>query len=192
MPGGGGWARGPEVGARLPQAGLAGVVGGKRTRAARGLPLVFTMFFGPLPFCSCNLVCLWYNSHTMRARDRERLSQRRREAFRLLRACEGLLRELARPGPMMAGSFYEMYKQCGRPGCRCTRGELHGPFPVIAIARGGRRSTRSVRRDRVAEVRSRTEAYRAFQQKRRRLNQLMKRIAEIVTEIRDAHLEGFR
>lgn len=127
----------------------------------------------------------------MRRREKKRLSRLRAEAFRLLRECETLLKDLARPGPMMAGSFYEMYKQCGRPDCRCTRGDLHGPYPVLSIARDGRRSTRSVPRDRAAEVRRRAEAYRAFQRRRRRLQGAMRRIAEIVTEIREAHLEDF-
>ena len=127
----------------------------------------------------------------MKADNRMKQSQLRREVFALLRECKTLLMKLAHPPAMVAGSFYEMHKKCGRPGCRCTRGELHGPFPVIAIARGGRRSTRSVPRDRVAEVRRRVEAYRAFQQRRRRLRSAMRRIMEIVTQIREAHMEDF-
>ena len=127
----------------------------------------------------------------MKARERNRLSRLRTEAFALLRECRTLLETLAHPGPMIAGSFYEMRKRCGRPGCRCTRGELHGPFPVIAIARDGRRSTRSVPRERSAEVRRKAEAYRAFQRGRRRLQRAMGRLMEIVTEIREAHREDF-
>lgn len=119
------------------------------------------------------------------------MSQLRSEAFALLRECKTLLTKLAHPAPMVAGSFYQMYKQCGRAGCRCTRGELHGPFPVIAIARGGQRSTRSVPRDRAAELRRRAGAYRAFQQRRRRLQSAMRRLLDIVTEIREASLEDF-
>jgi len=127
----------------------------------------------------------------MKRGDEKRLSQRRAEAFALLRECEGLLEELVRPGPMMPGCFYGMYKKCGRAGCRCERGELHGPYPVIAATRGGRRSTRSVPADRVREVQARTEAWRGFQRKRRRLDGAMRRIAEIVKEIRDASVEEF-
>jgi len=127
----------------------------------------------------------------MRRREKKRLSRLRAEAFRLLGECEALLKDLARPGPMMAGSFYQMYKKCGRSGCRCTRGELHGPFPVISMARHGHRWTRSVPRDRVAEVRRRTDAYRTFRRQRRRLQSAMGRIVEIVAEIRKAHLEDF-
>ena len=44
---------------------------------------------------------------------------------------------------------------------------------------------------RVAEVRRRVEAYRAFQRRRRRLRSAMRRIMEIVTQIREAHMEDF-
>jgi len=128
----------------------------------------------------------------MKAGDRKRLSRLRGEAKGLLQLCERLVEELLRPGPLMAGSFYEMYKRCGRPGCRCTRGELHGPFPVLSISQARRRSTRSVPRGRVREVRRKTAAYRAFQQKRRRLEGAMRRLAEIVKSIRDANLEELR
>lgn len=127
----------------------------------------------------------------MQGKDRRHLSRLRREAFGLLRQCDALLRELARPKAMIAGCFYEMHKKCGRPTCRCVRGELHGPFPVIAIARGGGRSTRSVPRARADMVRRKAEAYRVFQRKRRRLRDAMTRIVEILGEIRDAHLEEF-
>jgi len=120
-----------------------------------------------------------------------RLSRWRREAFGLLRECEALVGELMHPGAMIAGSFYQMRKSCGRPGCRCSRGELHGPFPVLAVSRGGRRTTRSVPRERAGEVQRRALRYRAFQRRRRRLQGVMGRIVEIVAEIREAHLEDW-
>ncbi len=127
----------------------------------------------------------------MSTADRARLSQLRREAFALLRECKRLLTKLAHPSAMVAGSFYQMHKKCGRPTCRCAEGELHGPFPVIALRHEGRRSTRSVSRDGVVEVRRRADAYRTFQRRRRRLREAMRRIVEIVTELREAHLEDF-
>lgn len=120
--------------------------------------------------------------------ERERISRLRREAAGLLAQCERLVSELLHPGAMMAASFYQMYKKCGRAGCRCTQGELHGPFPVISMSRKGRRSTRSVPRDRQEEVRRLTEGYRAFQRKRLKLRSIFSRIERIVEDIRDAHL----
>lgn len=127
----------------------------------------------------------------MKKREGPEASRRRQEAFALLRAAGALLRELARPGPLIAGCFYEMYKKCGRPGCRCARGELHGPFPVLAVARGGRRTTRSVPRAQAGQVRARAAAYRAFQAKRRRLRRALARLAALVREIGEAAVEPY-
>jgi len=145
--------------------------------------------FSACCFFSCYMVCYYYNRHTMKEADRKRVSQLRREAFALMRECEALLTELARPGRMIAGSFYGMRKKCGRAGCRCARGELHGPFPVISISRSGRRSTRSVPRDRADEVRSKAEAYARFQKGLTSLRRKTRRITEIVAQIREACLE---
>ena len=120
---------------------------------------------------------------------RERLSRLRQEAFGLFREGEKLLKELLHPPAMIAGSFYQMYKKCGRPSCRCARGRLHGPFAVLSTARGGRRSTRSVPCDQSQLVRKRAEAYRSFQGKRARLVQIMGRMDRIVKEVRDARVQ---
>lgn len=36
----------------------------------------------------------------------------------------------------MAGSLAEQHRKCGKEGCRCTRGELHGPYVYLSV--GGR------------------------------------------------------
>lgn len=124
-------------------------------------------------------------------KERERVSRLRQEAVGLLDECQRLLGELLRPGLMIPGSFYQMYKKCGRKTCRCTEGDLHGPYPVISIAHKGRRSCRSVPRDRQAEVRARAERYHAFQRRRAMLREMFGRIERIVQDTRDAHLVEF-
>ena len=128
---------------------------------------------------------------TKRQASKRTLSKLRQEASRLGQECRQLLPALLRPPPMIAGSFYEMYKKCGRANCRCAEGQLHGPFPVISFARGGQRSTRSVPRDRVGPVRDRAEAYRTFQRRRARLREAMDRIHQIVVTIREAYVEDW-
>ena len=39
---------------------------------------------------------------------------------------DGLLRK--RTGPVLRGSLHKEWKRCGKPGCRCARGKLHGPY----------------------------------------------------------------
>ena len=36
------------------------------------------------------------------------------------------------------GSLLTQRRRCGKPSCRCTRGELHGPYTYLAVRTGGR------------------------------------------------------
>ena len=42
----------------------------------------------------------------------------------------------------MKGSLAMRATRCGRPGCKCAKGEKHGPYLYVSVFRGGR--TRSV------------------------------------------------
>lgn len=40
----------------------------------------------------------------------------------------------------VAGSLVEQSRRCGKPGCRCTTGDLHGPYVYLSAPTGsGRR-----------------------------------------------------
>ena len=54
------------------------------------------------------------------------LRARRRRLAKGLPDLEGLLR----------GSLVEQGRRCGKTGCRCTRGELHGPYVYLTVGRG--------------------------------------------------------
>ena len=58
------------------------------------------------------------------------------------RARARLARRLGREGELMKGSLVRRATRCGRPGCKCARGEKHGPYLYVSVFRGGR--TRSV------------------------------------------------
>jgi hypothetical protein len=57
-----------------------------------------------------------------------RLATRRRQ----------LLDRLAALGPVLRASLLERYTQCGKPGCKCMRGEKHGPayYLTVSYAKG--------------------------------------------------------
>lgn len=41
----------------------------------------------------------------------------------------------------LAGSLVEQSRRCGKPGCRCAGGELHGPYVYLSVGKTtGRRS----------------------------------------------------
>lgn len=58
----------------------------------------------------------------------QRLAARRRK----------LVEELAGLGPVLRASLIERFTQCGRSGCKCMRGEKHGPayYLTVSYAKG--------------------------------------------------------
>ena len=52
----------------------------------------------------------------------------------------------------LPGSLQLEWRRCGKPGCRCARGDLHGPYFYRYWYEAGRRRKAYVPRDRVAEV----------------------------------------
>lgn len=44
-----------------------------------------------------------------------------------------LAADLPRAGQFLAGSLVEQHRKCGKEGCRCTRGELHGPYVYLSV-----------------------------------------------------------
>ena len=52
-----------------------------------------------------------------------------------LRARRGrLVAALPRAGALLPGSLVEQHRNCGKEGCRCTRGEPHGPYVYLQVA----------------------------------------------------------
>jgi hypothetical protein len=49
-----------------------------------------------------------------------------------------LVEELAGLGPVLRASLIERFTQCGRAGCKCMRGEKHGPayYLTVSYAKG--------------------------------------------------------
>jgi len=46
---------------------------------------------------------------------------------------------LADPQAKLEGSLVSQMRRCGKEGCRCTQGDLHGPYVYLSISRGSDR-----------------------------------------------------
>lgn len=53
---------------------------------------------------------------------------RRTSTLALRQRRDWLLRSLRIPRDLLRASFVESFVSCGKPNCRCARGERHGPF----------------------------------------------------------------
>src|SRR6266849_5060823 len=50
-----------------------------------------------------------------------------------------LAASLADPQASLEGSLVNQMRRCGKEGCRCAQGELHGPYVYLSISRGADR-----------------------------------------------------
>jgi len=66
----------------------------------------------------------------MRNTKTQRLSVRRR----------ALVEELAGLGPVLRASLIERFTQCGKGGCKCMRGEKHGPSYYLTVSYAKRKT----------------------------------------------------
>jgi hypothetical protein len=64
------------------------------------------------------------------------------------------------PKTPLAGVVLPQWVRCGRPNCRCARGELHGPYYARFWREGGRLRKKYVRPADLEQVREQCEARR--------------------------------
>ena len=50
-----------------------------------------------------------------------------------------LAASLADPQASLEGSLVSQMRRCGKEGCRCAQGELHGPYVYLSLSRDAQR-----------------------------------------------------
>ena len=89
----------------------------------------------------------------------------RQQLWRAYAALAHTLRRLQRSEPMVQGSFYLLRRKCGKPNCRCARGQLH-PAYVLTRSQAGKDRLYTIPKDHRAEVRKWAAEYRRYQRAR--------------------------
>ena len=67
------------------------------------------------------------------------------------------------PFPALAASLVKQYVICGKLGCRCQRGQKHGPLFYLYWKEQGRSRSLYVPREKVTEMRQQIQSYRRLQ-----------------------------
>src|SRR4030042_1289626 len=70
-----------------------------------------------------------------------------------------LLREIQYCSEMLQGSLVVLYRKCGKKGCRCERGEKHGPAYYLSYKEGGVTQMVYIPVSRLGEVKKAMEAF---------------------------------
>ena len=84
---------------------------------------------------------------------------------------------------MLPGGVHRQMVRCGKRNCRCTRGELHGPYFYHFWKEGGRLHKRYIKLADLDRVRAECEARRQCQQEAKVFKEQWRALRDDVREI---------
>lgn len=97
---------------------------------------------------------------------------------------------LGERGPIIRGSYLRQSGRCGKPSCRCARGETH-ERAVLYRSAGGVHTGVYVPQQERALVGERNARYQSFRKARAALAKLGKQTLELASQLEDALVEPY-
>jgi hypothetical protein len=114
--------------------------------------------------------------------ERERFSRLRQTLLQLAGEIEGLIKPLFSDRPVMKGTVYELKRKCGKPGCKCARGELHTRM-VLSASEGGKTRLQVIPHGSLGEVQQKVRRYQEFRRVRARLGEIYRKMLTVIDEM---------
>jgi len=118
----------------------------------------------------------------------ENASRLRQQLWALYHALERTLRALQRDAPMVPGCLYLLRRQCGKPTCRCARGELHSTW-VLTRSEAGQSRLYPVPPEQRGRLRPLAREYRRWQRTRALWVKQSARLLALIDELADQRLQ---
>jgi hypothetical protein len=84
--------------------------------------------------------------------------------------------------PLIKGSVYELKRKCGKPGCKCAQGELHGRM-VVSASEKGKTKLRVIPRGFLVQVETKVGRYQKLRRARTRLIEVHKKTLQVMDEM---------
>jgi hypothetical protein len=114
--------------------------------------------------------------------DREKFRRLRYTLVHLAGEIKGVVQPLFSGRPVIKGTVYELKRRCGKPGCKCARGQLHARMVVSATERGKTR-LQVIPRGFLGEVQAKVRRYQEFRRARARLGELHRKILRVIDQM---------
>jgi hypothetical protein len=114
--------------------------------------------------------------------DREKFSQLRQNLLHLANEIRGLVEPFFSDRPVIKGTVYELKRRCGKPGCKCARGQLHARM-VVSASEGGKTRLRVIPHGFVVEVQRKVRRYQELRRVRARLGEIYRKMAGVMDEM---------
>jgi hypothetical protein len=119
----------------------------------------------------------------------DKISHLRQQIVRLRAERTILEDQVLRSRAMVRGSLLELMRKCGKAGCKCQRGELHGPNVYLSLPRPGKRSrVLPVPPEKVRILKELNSHYHAYQQFLTRIRSLNKEIESLLVSLKEEQL----
>jgi len=118
--------------------------------------------------------------------DRQKFSQLRQSLLRLASEIKGLVEPLFSDKPVIKGTVYELKRRCGKPGCKCARGELHTRM-VVSASEGGKTRLQVIPKGFLVEVEVKVRRYQELRRVRARLGEIYRKMLGVIDQ-----MEGMR
>jgi hypothetical protein len=93
-----------------------------------------------------------------------------------------LLHDFQTRQPLLPGSLYTLKRRCGKPNCRCTKGQLH-TSTVLSYRGEQKRQTITPPPGQVKTLKTMTDEYRRFRKARAQLVRLQRQMLDLVDKI---------
>jgi hypothetical protein len=114
--------------------------------------------------------------------DREKFSQLRQTLLRLTGEIKGLIEPLFSDRPVIKGTVYELKRRCGKPGCKCARGELHTRM-VVSASEGGKTRLQVIPHGFLVEVQTKVRRYQELRRVRARLGEIYRKMLRVIDQM---------
>ena len=114
--------------------------------------------------------------------EREKFSQLRQTLLHLAIEIEGLVKPIFSDLPMIRGTVYELKRRCGKPGCKCARGELH-PRMVVSASERGKTRLQVIPHGSFGEVQAKVRRYQDLRRVRARLGDIYRKMLKVMDEM---------
>jgi len=114
--------------------------------------------------------------------DMKKFSQLRQSLARLTNEIRQIVEPFFPDKPVIKGSVYELKSKCGKPGCKCAKGQLHHRM-VLSASEKGKTKLRAIPRGFLVEVQSKVRCYQELRRVRVRLIELHKKMLQVMDEM---------
>jgi len=91
---------------------------------------------------------------------------------------------------MLSGSVVKKYKACGKGGCKCTKGLLHGPFYYLTFKEGKKTRMIFIKKNLWDKAIKLNDNYRKWRKLRADISKISKEILILLDEIEKENTVG--